>query len=211
MGIDTCAHLSCINNNGKTIAVLPSGFNNIYPVQNINLYKKIINNNGLIISEYPPESYYSSDKAISRNRIISALSICTIIVEAGFRSGTSITARNAAEQGKKVFCVPGNLENKYSVGTNNLIKNGANLLTCIDDIFDEYSFLKLHKKKEIDIKVPNEYSDIYNEITDISISVDELKYKLNMDISLLNSGLTILEIGGYITQLSGGRYIRNEI
>lgn len=210
MGIDSIAHTSCIENLGNTIAVLPSGFNNIYPKSNLKLYNQILSSNGLVITEYPSKVTASSDKFIERNRIIAGLSLCVIVVEASHRSGTSITAHLAIEQGKKVFCIPGNLESKYSVGTNTLIQEGANLLMCIDDIISRYPFLKERRTKKKTITIPENYKVLYENITDIAISIDELKQKIPMEISDLNFQLTMLEMDGYIIQLPEGRYIRNE-
>lgn len=135
LGIDTIVHEQTIANNGKTIAVLPSGLNNIYPKENIQLYEKILKNDGLLISEYEPETIADSKKFVDRNRLVSGLGECVIVTEAAYRSGTSITARFAREQGKKVFCVPSGLDNRCGIGTNKLIKNGDRLLTGILDIF----------------------------------------------------------------------------
>lgn len=210
VGIDTAAHIGCINSNGKTIAVLPCGFNNVYPPQNLNLYNNILNSGGLVISEYPPDAKYSSDKAVARNRIVAGLSLCTLIIEATNKSGTGITVRFTREQGKKVFCVPGNIENKYSIGTNKFIKEGASLLTCIEDITEIYPFLSENK---IDIpapNIPNEFIQLYNAITDIAVSIEELQHNTGLDIVNLNSQLSMLELEGYIVELPGGCYIRNE-
>lgn len=105
-GIDAIAHSSAINVRGKTIAVLPSGFNNIYPRENINLYNKIIENGGTVITEYSPKEKVSSNKFLERNRIVSGLSIATLVVEAAYRSGTTVTAKLARSQNRDVFCIP---------------------------------------------------------------------------------------------------------
>ena len=141
-GIDTIAHKTALKYGGKTIAVLPSGFNNIYPKENLELYEQIIANDGLIISEYMPEIESSSNRFLERNRIVSGLSIGTLIIEAEYRSGTGVTARMTKEQGKLVFCIPGSLDNKKSIGTNRLIQNGANLVTKVEDIIENYNLQK---------------------------------------------------------------------
>jgi len=210
IGIDTIAHITCLENNCDTIAVLPCGFDNIYPKSNNKLYKKIINSGGLVISEYEPHVKFDNTHFISRNRIIAGLSLCTVVIEAAYRSGTSITARYTFEQNKKVFCIPGNLENKYSVGTNKLIKKGANILTSIEDITNKYPFLNFKENVSQRTTIPKEYQNIYNFITEIEITIDELHQKLKIDIPTLTSQLTMLELEGYIIQLPGGGYIRNE-
>ena len=142
LGIDTCAHLGTLYSDsaGKTIAVLGSGLDNIYPKQNINLAKKIIKNGGCIISEYPLGSKPEKLNFPKRNRIISGLSNGVVVVEAGVKSGALITADLALEQGKDVFAIPGNILNTESIGTNNLIKQGAKLVTSYIDILEEISF-----------------------------------------------------------------------
>jgi DNA processing protein len=140
LGIDTSAHLGTLESNGRTIAVLGSGINNIYPNSNIKLAREIITNGGLVISEY---SNYEGPKASNfpkRNRIISGLSIATIVVEAKERSGALITSRFATDQGRDVYAVPGNIFSKQSVGTNELIKQGAIPINSIEKINFNYPF-----------------------------------------------------------------------
>ena len=124
-GIDSFSHIGALNAKGKTIAVLGSGLDNIYPKENINLVEEIIKNNGLVISEYPlgtkPLKYHFP----ARNRIISGLSDSVLVVEARKNSGTNITVDFALEQGKDIFVVPGNIYSKTSDGTNFLITEGA--------------------------------------------------------------------------------------
>lgn len=132
---------------GKTIAVIGSGFNHIYPEENINLVKEIIKNGGAIISEYPPNTEANLANFPIRNRIIAGISECTIVVEAKYRSGSSVTARHSAMQGKKVYCVPGRIEDKTGRGTNNLIRKGAHILTDINEILIELGEETQAKKK----------------------------------------------------------------
>ena len=129
LGIDSCAHISTLEANGNTIAVIPSGHSNIYPKENQKLYGQILENNGLIITEYQENEKATSNKFLERNRIVSGLALGTLVVEGGKRSGTSVTARLTREQEKLVFCIPSSLENpKEVLGPNNLIKEGAILL-----------------------------------------------------------------------------------
>ena len=142
LGIDEYAHLGTLYSDckGKTIAVLGSGIDNIYPKQNINLAKKIIKNGGCIISEYPVGTKPDKCNFPQRNRIISGLSNGVVVVEASEKSGALITADFALEQGKEVFAIPGNILMSGSIGTNNLIKQGAKLVTSYIDILEEISF-----------------------------------------------------------------------
>ena len=117
-GIDTIAHTYSYNQKGKTIAVLGSGFNKIFPPENIDLYKKILEEDGLVVSEYPPNTEADSLKFPERNRIISGLSNGIIVIEAKSRSGTSITAKFAKEQHKPVFVLPHEIDSPHGIGTN---------------------------------------------------------------------------------------------
>lgn len=115
IGIDTAAHLGAIEGGGNTIAVLPSGLNKIYPAKNKKLFNKIIENGGLVVTEYLENIEASSQKFLERNRIVCGLALGTVVVEAGYRSGTSVTARLTYEQGKKVFCVPSNIDSNVGI------------------------------------------------------------------------------------------------
>ncbi len=138
-GIDTSAHIGTIMGKGKTIAVLGSGFNHIYPKENIELLKKIIATGGAVITEYKEDTIPNKENFPKRNRIISALSKGVVVVEAAKRSGSLITAEIALEEGKEVFAVPGNINSKTSKGTNGLIKDGAKLIENVRDILEEYT------------------------------------------------------------------------
>lgn len=201
-GIDTIAHKTALKYRGKTIAVLPSGFNNIYPKENLELYEQIIANNGLIISEYMPEVEPSSNRFLERNRIVSGLSIGTLVIEAEYRSGTSVTARMTKEQGKLVFCIPGSLDNKKSIGTNRLIQNGANLVTKVEDIIENYNL-----QKKIKIGIKDEILDI---LSDEPIDFNELLKNSNLKINEFMAKITMLELEGYIKRLPGNRISKNE-
>lgn len=132
-GIDTYAHLGALKANGKTIAVLGCGLDIVYPPENKELYKEIIKNGGAIISEYPLGSKPEKQHFPIRNRIISGLSDGVLVIEAKKRSGTMITANYALDQGKDVYAIPGDITSENSYGTNELIKEGAIPITCIED------------------------------------------------------------------------------
>lgn len=139
LGIDTYAHLGTLEQDciGKTIAVLGSGLDIIYPKQNIELAKRIISSGGCIITEYPLGTNPEKLNFPQRNRIISGLAKGVLVVEANEKSGSLITADFALEQGREVFAVPGSIYIPTSVGTNNLIKQGAQLVTSYKDILKE--------------------------------------------------------------------------
>lgn len=136
-GIDTYSHIGCLKANGKTIAVLGSGFNNLYPPENIGLANNILSKGGVIITEYEPNVKPLPKNFPMRNRIISGLSEVIIVIEATKKSGTSITVDFALEQGKEVYALPGNINQITSNGTNELIKQGAKPITTIQDVLED--------------------------------------------------------------------------
>lgn len=214
IGTDTFAHIGCLNSNGKTIAVLGGGFNNIFPTQNQKLFEQIINNGGLVVTEYPPDTMWKSEYFLARNRIVSGLSIGTLVIEAAYRSGTSVTARLTKQQCRKLFCIPSDIYNSHGVGTNNFIREGAILTTSPNDIFCEYNFLEKYVDKSLEIPakkvtnvfVPDEYRPIYDFISKNAVSVDTISKKLNLNINKVNSALLMMEINGYIKKLPGNLY-----
>lgn len=193
-GIDTVAHLYSYKEKGKTIAVLPNGFNHIFPKENIGLYEKILDNGGLVMSEYPPDIKAKSKYFLERNRIVSGLSLGVLVVEAAYRSGTSVTAKLAKTQGRKVFALPHEIWDSHGVGTNRLIKTGATLVTCVEDILDElynsfYSSKNLNSSNLnfsfsnssiVDSSIiDSEYNDLYSMLPTID------RYNINAYIETL--------------------------
>lgn len=230
VGIDSVAHKNSIDEVGKTIAVMGAGFNNIFPKENEGLFKEIIENGGLVISEYSPNTKPNLKSFPFRNRIIAGLSMAVLVVEAKFRSGSSVTARYAFEQNKQVFCLPHSLEDTNGVGTNNLLKAGAKLITKPEEI-GELLKIKIANEKNINKKVVNlkknivskveevekieeleeDYKMIYKTLINRQMSVNALSNKLKLPISTLNGYLTIMEIKGYIESLPGNEVKIKEI
>lgn len=140
-GIDTHAHIGCIKAKNKTIAVLGSGFNNMYPPENINLVKEILKFGGAVVTEYFPDEKPNAKNFPMRNRIISGLSDALLVIEATRRSGTSITVDYALNQGKEVYALPGNINQLTSFGTNELIKQGAKPITSVQEIIEDFKQL----------------------------------------------------------------------
>ncbi len=208
IGIDTSAHIGALKEKGKTIAVLGAGFNNIYPEENLELYKQILENDGLVISEYSPDTKVDLSKFPFRNRIISALSMGVLVVEAKHRSGSTVTAKYAKEQNKKIFCIPSNIDLKTGVGTNKLIQSGAKLVTCAEDILAEYNILSENTEIQEEIKVEEEFKEIYNSISYMPININLICKKCNLNISDVTQKLLIMEIKGYIKSLPGNEYVR---
>mgnify|MGYP001019625564 CR=1 FL=1 len=197
-GIDTIAHLYSLVDKGKTIAVLASGFNHIYPKENEILVEKILKNNGLIISEYPPEQEIDMSKFRHRNRIISGMSLGVLVVEARANSGSLITANLAIKQSKPVFCIPGNLTDPLSLGCNKLISNGANLVISPLDIIN---YIGLEEKEE---EINSKYKDIYYAIGNIPSTVDEIIERSGKTVSEVNTTLVMLELEDKVINLPGG-------
>ena len=213
IGIDTIAHQTTLQENGKTIAVLGNGFNHIFPPENIKLFHQIINNDGLVITEYPPGEKAKSKNFLERNRIVSGLSLGILVIEAAHRSGTSVTAKLAREQGRKVFALPHELTDKHGVGTNRLIQKGAKIVTNTESIISEFPFLsyKIPPKEKENVLLKKrkickneEYNKIYQLITEKPILLDEIYKKSNKNIAETNHILFMLELDGYIKKVAGG-------
>lgn len=203
-GIDSIAHIYSMKEQGKTIAVIGSGFKHITPKENYYLYKQIIENGGCIVSEYPIETKEEMENYPRRNRIISGLVMGVLVIEARYRSGSSITANLAIKQKKEVFCVPNKIDEKTGSGTNNLIKKGANLVTCPKDILNFYSLENLSKE----IEMPKEYREVYELIGELPISANEIAKMTNKNIGKVAESLCMLEIEELIKQVGGNQYVR---
>lgn len=143
LGIDAMAHEAAQNCTGNTIAVLGCGLNHIYPKENERLLNKILENNGCIISEYEPDEPIDMKNFPKRNKIVSGISNAIFVVEAGWRSGSTITGHLGLKQGKNVFCLPRDIETTNGIGTNELIQKGAKLVTSPQDILEEFG---IHEK-----------------------------------------------------------------
>ncbi len=212
-GIDSVAHIKTLEEKGKTIAVLGCGFNNIFPKENEGLFKKIIDSGGLIISEYEPEVEATSEKFLERNRIVSGIALGVLVIESAHRSGTSVTARIAKEQGKKVMAIPHGIYEKTGVGNNRLIKNQiAVMVRTTKDIIDEISevqYIDYKENVEINSNVKkvclnNDYNEVYQFISQVPCTVNEIYKKTNKSISEINNILLMLELEGYIKKVARG-------
>lgn len=214
VGIDSIAHKTCLKNSGKTIAVLPSGLKNIYPAENRELAKIIIDNGGAVISEYENNVKADSKKFLERNRIVAGLGIGTLVVEGGARSGTSVTARFTEENGKPVFCIPSSLENIKGKGTNELIKNGSKLVTDVEDILEYYpdiNFVKTQvKTKDVLVDIPKDLRNVYKIINNVPIDVNEIVRMTGLSISEINYKTMLLQLENRIKELPGQRFVRSD-
>ena len=214
-GIDTIAHQCTIQQNKKTIAVLGSGFYNIYPKENEKLFCEILEKNGLIISEYEPNEGVKSSNFPERNRIISGISMGVLVVEAAYRSGTSITANYAKKQGKKLYAIPSNIGNNKGVGTARLISKGAKIVInpkqILEDLKIEYKEFKKEKTKNRTVKIPEKFKKIYTSLENKEMTSDEISIKLNIPIYEINVQLILMELEGYIIKKENGEYKVNNV
>ena len=207
-GIDTYAHKTALNQNCRTIAILGCGVNVIYPPNNTELYHNIIQN-GAIISEFVPNTKPYSWNFPTRNRIISGISLGTLVVEANIKSGTMTTANWASDQGKTVYAIPGNIFSEQSKGTNKLISEGAKIVTSAADILEDLHGIIKFELESIDtVQLKGEEKLVFDTISSTPISIYEVSFKTSLPISKLNSILTILELDGYIKKLAGDNFIR---
>jgi len=207
-GVDAIAHEAALSARGRTVAVIGSGVDIIYPPENKDLYKKIYRE-GAIISEFPPGMPPLPGNFPARNRIIAGLSRGTLVTEGALRSGSLITASLAAKAGREVLAVPGPINAPFSQGPLWLIKNGATPVTCPDDVWEALglSAARLSPKKRSDFSSFSlEEKKILDLLSQEILAGDELAVKTGLPISKLNSLLTELEIKGIIENLSNGRW-----
>ena len=204
-----------VEQKGKTIAVLGSGFHYIYPKENEKLFYEILEKDGLIISEYSPSVGVKSSNFPERNRIISGISMGVLVVEAAYRSGTSITANYAKNQGRKLYAIPSNIGNNKGVGTARLIFNGAKIVInpkqIIEDLDMEYKQYKKQKVEENCIKIPEKFKKIYTSLKDAEMSSDEISVKLDIPIYDVNAQLILMELEGYVSKNENGEYKINNV
>ena len=212
-GVDTHAHRGALKASGKTIAVLGSGVDVVYPPENGLIYKNIINS-GAVISEFPMGTEPSGGHFPRRNRIISGLSLGTVVVEAGERSGALITAYMALEQGRDVFAVPGPIKGENSKGPHRLLKEGAKLVESVDDIVSEIRELQVQSpfKKETKQSVTDTFTQgekrIWDVLSDDPLHIDQIATKLAVSTSEALATLLSLELKNCVKQLTGMRFIR---
>ncbi len=212
-GIDTVAHKTAMKNGGKTIAVLGSGCDVIYPAENRRLAEEI-RENGAILSEWPMGTPPAKKNFPVRNRIISGISCGVLVVEAPQRSGALITAGYAAEQGREVWAVCGDIFASSFRGCHALIKDGAKLCETIEDIMTELKFAgfeELEEKKKIKtekVKLSDEEKKIYKVIEWQPVSLDEIRSQTKFEMGKIFRLLTNLEINGFIENAPGGKFVR---
>ncbi|KJS29897.1 MAG: hypothetical protein VR64_18855 [Desulfatitalea sp. BRH_c12] len=213
LGVDTAAHEGALDGGGRTIAVLGSGFNRVYPTQNKKLFERIAAN-GCVLTEFFAAAEPEAHHFPMRNRIISGMSLGTVVVEAARRSGSLITARLAAEQNREVFAVPGSVDAPTARGTHDLIKQGAKLVENAEDILVEIApqltrapgsptgARSLPKLSALELT-------LFNAIDVYPVHIDELAQRLKMGIGPLSGALSQLELKRIVCQLPGKHFARH--
>ena len=212
IGIDTAAHQGALAAKGKTIAVLGSGFNHIYPSENLKLFRRIVEE-GAAISEFALDTEPEAHNFPIRNRIISGISMGTVVVEATRKSGSLITARLAAEQNREVFAVPGSIQSFKSAGAHTLIKQGAKLVENAQDVLEELAaFINVpHRSEDRDSSnkaaaipsLPSDELSVYNVLSPYPEHIDTIVRKTRIEPGKLLGLLLQLELKGMVHQLPG--------
>ena len=212
LGIDAAAHEGALNRRGRTVAVLGSGLANIYPPQHQRLFERI-SAGGAVLSEFPLRAEPEAHHFPIRNRIISGMSLGTVVVEASKNSGSLITARLAAEQNREVFAVPGSIQSFKSTGTHTLIKQGAKLVENAQDIVSELGHFLADsppgggRRRDSPVEKKHPLTEAEKEVCralgPYPLHIDELVRKLAMDAGKLSGILLQLELKGIVTQQAG--------
>jgi DNA processing protein len=208
-GIDTASHIGSLKRDGRTIAVLGSGIDVPYPAENKGLMERMART-GAVLSEYPPRTAPLRENFPRRNRLISGLSMGVIVVEAAARSGALITARCALDQNREVFSVPGSINSPLSKGTNMLIKDGARIITCAEDVVEELApqlkgFIMKRKKKEV-ISVSDEEKVLCDIMDKDPVHVDVISRESGLPAHKTLTVLLGLEMKGIVKQIEGKQF-----
>ena len=215
IGIDAAAHDGAVTEEGRTIAVLGGGLQHIYPTSNLWLFNRILENNGLIITEHSDEEETLLEGFPKRNRIITGIADAVLVVEANHRSGSKVSAEYAFKQGKKVYCIPRGLDEKNNSGIIELIENGAKIVSSPSKLIKDLYGEKIDVKNRTDEKnkkiktIPVQYEKAYS-ILKKELSREEISLKLNNSIREVNILLTHMEMEGFIVQTKANIFKRIE-
>jgi DNA processing protein len=204
-GLDTSAHRAALEAGGRTIAVMANGIDIVYPAENRKLAEAIVQRGqGALITEYPPGTPPDSRHFPARNRIISGLSLGVLVVEAPHKSGTLLTTDFAAEQGREIFAIPGNINAPNSQGTNRLIQDGAKMVLRPEDILDELrlTYRKTETRQAVEKIVPESpfELELLRAIALEPLHVDEIAIRIQHSIHEISAALAILELRGVVQQ-----------
>jgi DNA processing protein len=212
LGIDTASHQGALDAGGQTVAVFGTGLDRVYPARNRQLAHAIVEQGGALVSEYPPQMEPFPGNFPRRNRIISGLSLGTLVVEAALRSGSLITARFAAEQGREVFAIPGSIHNPLARGCHQLIRQGAKLVETAQDVVEELApqlraALAAAPEKADGGDAPSlegESRHLLDCLDGGASSVDQLVQRSGLTADAVSSMLLLLELQGYVVSTAGG-------
>ncbi len=221
-GIDSVAGITAIKTGGKTVAVLGSGLDVIYPPEHAELYERI-SRNGVVMSEYPPSTPPNRENFPRRNRIMAGLSYGIVVTQAPQKSGALITASYAVENGRDLYAVPADIFDTDSIGSNRLIRQGAKAVMSAEDIISEYPYIDIvplsekrldeqnrERMMEFDISALNELqAKIVKLLVNGSMHIDEISREAEMPSFEINSELVMLELQGIIKKLNGNIYELN--
>ena len=207
-GVDAIAHQTALNSGGRTIGILGSGVDKIYPPEHLKLAEQMMER-GAIISDYAPGTPPDASNFPPRNRIISGLSLAVVVIEAGETSGALITAEFAAEQGREVFAVPGSILAPQSKGTNKLIQNGALPLLSVNDIMQALDFARIGEHKAARKVIPADETEarLLNLLGGEPLHVDEIRNQANLPIERVSATLALMELKGMVRQVGGMNYV----
>lgn len=207
-GIDSIAHNAALKAGGRTLAVLGSGVDRIYPPENRVLTDQIIEH-GAVLSDYAPGTPPESSNFPPRNRIISGLSMAVVVIEAGKTSGALITAEFAAEQGREIFAVPGNILAPQSKGTNKLIQQGAHPLLSASDIMQALNLTRVgqHKAARKVLPADDVEAKLLTAMRDEPLHVDEIRNQTGLPVEKVSSTLVMMELKGMVRQVGNMQYV----
>lgn len=207
-GIDAVAHRAALDAGGRSIAVLGSGVDQVYPWENRGLADRMLEN-GAIVSEYAPGTKPDARNFPPRNRIITGLSLGLIVVEADLKSGAMISAGFAAQQGRDVMAVPGNITSKSSEGVNYLLKQGATLVTCAEDVLEELNLQQVAEKQEARQVMPDDPTEalLLGSLSSEPVHIDELARAADLPVSLVSGTLTLMELKGMARSVGAMQYV----
>ena len=224
LGIDGAAHHGALAAGGPTIAICATGLDRVYPARHKELAHAIVGRGGLLVSEFSPGMPPLAENFPQRNRLISGLSLGILVVEAARESGSLITARLAAEQGREVFAIPGSIHNPLARGCHQLLRQGARLVETVDDIVEELAGVlgaalsevlteagdatETSSKSPIPAEPARDLRGIWQAIGDEPTTVDQLIERLGSSAEAVSEGLLKLELDGWIASDSAGRMIR---
>jgi DNA processing protein len=207
-GIDTVAHRACLDAGGRTLAVLGCGVDVIYPSQNARLAAEIVER-GALVSEYALGTRPDARNFPPRNRIISGLTLGTVVAEADLGSGARITADFAIEQGREVFAVPGSIFNRGSRGTNDLIQQGAKMVCNVADVLEELNLTMVSHQAQARAVIPENETEavLLEHLSAEPVHVDALGRAVRLPIAQVTSTLALMELKGMVRQVGGMSYV----